>query len=160
MEITVNVPNDYEIDEENSTFDCIKFKKKESRFAEYDGTKDITGCYISNNDASILDVGCESKNTKDNKDVFTCQGAAISALAFAQISQIREREYDRYGIKPGIGDTGVYAIYYDVNHEIQINSRHTACSRLETYLAFDAKSRAYLFLKENEQLIKDYFMMS
>lgn len=157
-EIKINVPAGYVIDEENSTFECIRFKKDESKFVNYDGTYIIGGYYIDTK-SIIKEIGTAvGYDDADNKNVFACRDAAVSALAFAQITQIRENECKRYGNKPYYKETDVYAIFYDTFNDLLINSRRSACSRLETYLAFDTKEHAELFLKENTQLVREYFM--
>lgn len=156
-EIKINVPEGYVIDEENSTFTHIKFKKKETRFGDYDGTYELSGFYVDtcSNIKTLV-----SHNDSVDKNIFHCRGAAVSALAFAQLTQIREHEYNRYGIKPSYADRDIYAIFYATDNELLVFERCSACSRLETYLAFDTREHAELFLRENKQLIKDYFMMS
>lgn len=157
-EIKINVPAGYVIDEENSTFECIRFKKKESRFGDYNGNYNITGYFIDNI-SNIWTSESEDHNTPDSKNVFTCRWAAKSALAFAQITQIRKYETDRYGVKPNYNDIDVYCIDYDTEHSIIIVHRSNACTRLESYLSFDTYEHANWFLKENTQLVKDYYMM-
>lgn len=156
-QIKINVPAGYEIDRENSTFECIKFKKKESRFADYDGSYEMPGYFIGN--TSIIRRMTETYNEPDNKNLFISEGAAKSALAFAQIGQIRKVDFDKYGIKPSYKNINVYCIDYDTQHAIIIANRSTACTRLESYLSFDTYEHAELFLKENTQLVEEYFMM-
>ena len=52
-EIKIKVPEGYDIDKENSTFDCIKLKPIQSRFSDYDGTKKIFGFGIGGGSAII-----------------------------------------------------------------------------------------------------------
>lgn len=66
-EIKINIPKGYEIDEENSTFSCIKFKKR----SEVNIWKDInylTGCTISF-DSSLCALG-KTRNKNDNVNIF------------------------------------------------------------------------------------------
>lgn len=44
-EIKINIPEGYKIDKEHSTFECIKFKKKQINI--WKDLKNITGVYIS-----------------------------------------------------------------------------------------------------------------
>lgn len=161
-EIKINVPDGYVIDRKNSTFECIKFKKKESRFSDYKGDYYMSGVFIDIY-SNICKLGVVDTslnlNIQKNKNVFACRGAAVSALAFAQITQIRENECKRYGNKPYYKDTNVYTIFYNTFNDLQINSRRSTCSRLDTYLAFDTYEHAELFLRENTKLVKEYFMM-
>lgn len=55
-EVKINIPEGYEIDKDNSTFECIKFKKK----VEVNTWKDITlvnGFYINGVSNIIGDCG-------------------------------------------------------------------------------------------------------
>ena len=70
-EIKINVPEGYEIDEKNSTFECIKFKsiKKELTYEDvaerlFDGTG--LYFYITSNGGVLPLAGIEDKNDKTN----------------------------------------------------------------------------------------------
>lgn len=158
-EIKINIPEGYVIDEDRSTFRCIKFKKK-YRFADYDGSYNINGFYIRSSEIYTLNsnIDCDG-NYQSNKDVFATKGAAKSALAFAQITQIRANEPHKYGNKPIYKNANVYRIEYGVTKDLQIVNRMSPHTRLESYLSFDTLEHAELFLKENTQLVKEYFMM-
>lgn len=159
-EIKINVPAGYEIDRENSTFECIKFKKKESRFGDYDGSYFILGFYIDADSSIVALDSREDENDSSYKNVFECKDAAISALAFAQISQIRRRETDRYGRIPNWNeDFGGFRIIFNTVYGIDTDYVRNIYTRLDSYLIFDTLGHAELFLKENTQLVKEYFMM-
>lgn len=54
-EIKINIPKGYEIDEENSTFSCIKFKKKSKEINIWKDIRYIEGCFISS-DSEIREL--------------------------------------------------------------------------------------------------------
>lgn len=155
-EVKIVPPEGYEIDKENSTFECIKFKPiKKSKLSDYNGQFVIEG-YIINSMAEITrKLVCP--NRQDNKHVFATERQAKSALAMAQISQIMKLD-ERFG-----------GVVTDEEWNKQINKY--VIRRIEDtydfyiyrsnyqFLAFHTEEQRDLFLQENEQLIKDYFML-
>lgn len=83
-EIKINIPEGYEIDKENSTFECIKFKKK-IKVNTWKNIPRVNGCYMNN---SHIYTDYEGKPCEENKDVYLTDKYAKSALALAQISQL------------------------------------------------------------------------
>lgn len=147
-EIKIQVPEGYEIDKEKSTFENIIFKKKGTincwkDLEEISGYGITTECNIVH--WSKLD------NNEDNKNVFRDIKYAKSALALAQISQLLpyyDSNVNWYKI------TDKYCIVRIKNRiciEIWQSSYHL--------LAFNSGEEARRFLKYNEQLVKDYFMI-
>ena len=90
-------------------------------------------------------------NRKEHKNVFLDRKYVNSALALAQISQLLP--------------------YYDSNVDWNICTQKYCIARAYDYLtinvlqntyhvlAFNTKEEAERFLKHNEQLVKDYFMI-
>lgn len=58
-EIKIDIPEGYEIDKENSTFECIKFKKKVNGINTWKDIEYLSGIgYVSENGIQpILDCG-------------------------------------------------------------------------------------------------------
>lgn len=131
--------------------DTLTLSKVE-KWRDKDGTK-MNGYYISS-DATIYsyDDGVLCRNSYN---VFATEKQAKSALAMARISQIMAND-ERFG--------GVIT-----NEEWNYNRKYVIIRRgnnlgIETrycyeYLAFHTNEQAELFLKENEDLIKDYYML-
>ena len=149
-EIKITIPEGYEIDMEKSTFKKIVFKKKENTINSWEDLKKVEGCYISP-DSSISHVNLLLQNSKEHKNVFINEKYAKSALALAQISQLlpyydSNVNWDRSTIKYCIArrDTKIYIDTWQ---------------SLYNLLAFNSKKEAERFLKYNEQLVKDYFML-
>jgi len=155
QEIHIEVPAGYEIDRENSTFECIKLKPvKKSKFSDYDGTYEMMGYYLNNDKVDPL----PTHNRVTSKDVFATEKYAKSALAMAQISQIMAND-ERFGGAITDGDWEDETI---IKHCIfKYNNKLTIDSLQNTYhlLAFYTRNQRDLFLKENEQLVKDYLMI-
>ena len=155
-ELKISVPAGYEIDKENSTFECIKFKKiEQKRWRDNEDAK-IKGYYIGFQTSEIIKAS-DVYNVPFNYNVFATEKQAKSALAIARISQIIAND-ERFG---GIvtdeewnNDDWKYIIWREYN------SVYTDCL-LKTYrfLAFHTAEERDLFLQENEDLVKDYLMI-
>lgn len=151
-ELNIEIPDGCEIDIEKSTF---VFKEKEVKSWNPEG-KIIDGAYILP-DSSISNVRITYKNQKD-KNIFASKKEAESALAMAQISILIK--YDkRYG-----------GVITDKEWDIQNTKRAIVRngSKIEIipvsywfhFLAFHTREQAELFLREHEDLIKQYYMLN
>lgn len=153
-EIKITPPEGYEIDKENSTFDCIKFKPVAKRWRDNKHTI-IRGFYIDC-DANIC--GHEGENNSCDWNLFATEKQAKSALAMAQISQIMAND-ERFGGVVTDKEWHSNASYkYTIernDNKIKINGYYNAYN----FLAFHTSEQCDLFLKENEDLVKDYLMI-
>ena len=94
-ELKIEVPQGYEIDRENSTFEKIVFKRKELP-KSWEDLGAIRGFYV-NVHSKIRDYeGCISKDS--NKNTFPTKEEAKACVALAQLCQLRDRYND--GWKP------------------------------------------------------------
>ena len=153
-EIKIVPPEGYEIDKENSTFDCIKFKRiKRWR----DSNPMVTGYILV---CGMVTPICIDKPWKDcNFDIFATEKQAKSALATAQISQIMAND-ERFGgpitdEEWKNTDLDKYVILRNNMNAIYVGIAHYNYS----FLAFHTDEQRDLFLKENEDLVKDYLMI-
>ena len=154
-EFKVPIPEGMEIDKENSTFECIKFKPIESGKWRNNITNEISGYFID--EFSNIN-GRVGYNISDNYNVFVTKKQAKSALAMARISQIIAND-DRFGgvitdeewNNPNVYKFCIERSYDRIDVEWFNNIYH--------FLAFHTKEQRNLFLKENEDLVKDYFMI-
>ena len=159
VETTKNIkivpPKGFEIDQENSTFGCIKFKPSIKRWRDQNDA--VSGYYL-NGDNVRLFIEDDWGSWCDNHDVFATKKQAKSALAMAQISQIIDND-PRFGgsitDKEWADSTLKYCIVRHFNRRIAVRN-----SQMEYYfLAFHTREQRDLFLAENEDLIKDYLML-
>lgn len=153
-ELKINVPEGYEIDKENSTFECIRFKKKEVK--SWRRSENYMVGYWITRDSGISSGNFN--NTYPNRNVFATQQLAKSALAMAQISQIIAND-ERFGgpitdEEWKCENTPKYVIerYTDHIHK-------DSWAGYYKFLAFHTKEQRDLFLEENEDLVKDYLMI-
>ena len=156
-ELKISVPAGYEIDKENSTFECVKFKPIVRRW-RYNPKAPLLGYYISHNSQVRITPDDSMHNIAINYKVFATEKQAKSALAMAQISQIMANDerfggvvtdeewcnsdYTKFVIRRA-GDKWVRDLFTGHYH----------------FLAFHTAEQRDLFLQENEDLIKDYLML-
>ena len=153
-ELKITPPEGYEIDKENSTFDCIKFRPVIKRWRD-DTDKIVSGYYITDC-AQIELMSCA--NSEYNYNVFATKKQAKSALAMARISQIMVDDprfggvvIDEEWVKHGITKWTIERC----DNKIITTYRHGTY----TFLAFHTPKQRDLFLAENEDLVKDYLMI-
>ena len=156
-EIKISVPEGYKIDKENSTFECIKFKKKEERWKD-DKDAPVHGF--------IITTECEMKHVSSfnriwNYNIFATEKQARSALAMARISQIMAND-ERFGgvVKDEIWEKSNIRIAYicKIANDIRRGYQYSNMINYH-FLAFHTEEQRDLFLKENEDLIKNYLMI-
>lgn len=142
-EIRVNIPEGYEIDEENSSFQCIKFKKVKqvNTWNDLDLEK-VKGFY--------MDTHCSFLSKKYAK-------AALAMAKFSQLikyygGEITSKEWeDDYTMKYTlIGTTGIC-------RDVKLAGSTSA----RCLFAFHTREDRDRFIKyeENKQLVKDFYMM-
>lgn len=154
-EVKIVPPEGYEIDRENSTFECIKFKLIVKRWRDKNNNM-ISGYYLKGGDVHSLNGYLN--NWHDNHHVFVTKKQAKSALAMAQISQIMVNDKRFGGIitdEEWNNMTIKYCIMRHFNHRIAVGN-----AQVEYYfLAFHTPEQRNLFLRENKDLVRDYLML-
>lgn len=149
-EIKIEVPNGYEIDKENSTFEKIVLKPIKvvnswEDFIKIDGFFITSGARIVRAQISVFDK-------EQDRNVFLNEKYAKSALALAQISQLLP--YYDTNVNWDDCDKPKYCIIRRGNE-----ADTTDFYELRHLLAFNTIAEAERFLKYNEQLVKDYLMI-
>ena len=161
-EIKIQIPEGYEgIDEEASNLaeGKIVFKKKEVLpWKEY--THILTGYFVSTS-SDIVRIDkinkCFSDNAAD-RNIFATKKQAQSMLAMAQLSQIIQND-KRFGgpITDEEWNTAAVKKYCIIRDRNGISKDLFWCHYY--FLAFHTEEQRDLFLKENEDLIRQYFML-
>lgn len=159
-EIKIECPEGYEIDKENSTFECIKFKpikRWRDGNPHVDGW-DSSGDYIAGKYHHVAGKYYGLPWKDGNLNIFATKKQAKSALAMAQISQIMAND-ERFGgpvTDEEWKDKYVYKfVIYRCDNSVTIN----LTTLVYAFLAFHTSEQRDLFLKENEDLVKDYLML-
>ena len=148
-EFKVEIPEGYEIDKEKSTFEKIVFKKKNIVNC-WEDIKQINGVWIAR--LSNIESYEGVPPYKTNKNVFLNEKYAKSALALAQISQL----LPYYDSKVDWTNTEIKYCISRFNNNIIIDELKVF---YHTLLAFNTYEEAERFLKYNEQLVKDFYML-
>lgn len=152
--LKIEIPEGYEVDTFDHKTGLITFKKTVERWRDKFYTK-LVGFFIDHNGIQPYESDC--RTTKD-KLVFSTEKQAQSVYAFAELSKIIAND-SRFG---GPITDEEWNDKYISKHEIcRMNSKIETGELLSTYafLAFHTKKQRDLFLKENEDLIKQYFML-
>ena len=103
-EMKIQVPEGYEIDKENSTFEKIVFKKVERELPKkWEDLGGVNGFYINAQSDINPYYDSEIKGTT-SKNIFPTREEAEACLALAQLCQLRDRYND--GWKPNWKDDG------------------------------------------------------
>jgi len=156
-ELKIEAPQGYEIDKENSTFDCIKFKKKYEIKTWDDFCREkvpINGFCIESRSSLIRLIRPETINY-DIRNLYLTKKQAKSARAAAMISQlmpyyggaITDEEWSD-------SDTAKYTI---TRYEGQSSLNITIL--WYHFLAFHTEEQRDSFYENNEQLVKDFLMI-
>lgn len=156
-EVKIQVPEGYEIDKENSTFECIKFKKKDRVNTWRDlpclkgGMITATGAYYE-----LVPSCYGTVVTEGNNLTFLNKKYAKAAIALAKISQLMPYYGGEVTNEEWKNDEWKYCVLID-KFEIYY---HTAV-KVKYLVAFHTKEQRDRFLSfpENVQLVKDLYMV-
>lgn len=155
-EIKINVPNGYEIDKENSTFECIKFKpiKKElpKTWEEYCETNPRRKGESWLSDSSLIESldfsAGECRDCVNDKNLLPNKEYAKAILALCQLIQLRDCYND--GWVPDWTSTAFkYCIYVYENNIIT-----GVCNTSSRVLTFKTQELRDEFLNNFRDLIK------
>lgn len=159
-EIKIQIPEGYEgIDEEKSNLEegVIVFKKKGATPWRNDKNARLSGYFVSD-EADIEDIQ-DMYNVSNAWNVFATKKQAQSMLAMARLSQIIKND-KRFGGPITDEEWPDFEIRKYVisrfNDDIHVDDWATCYFR---FLAFHTHEQRDLFLKENEDLIRQYFML-
>ena len=156
---TIQIPEGWVIDKEKSTDTNIVLKEVEEVKRWRDNPCNRISGYA-------IDVLCDVRpvvgtyvNTKPNYNIFATEKQAKSALAMARISQIMAND-ERFGgtitDEEWVGAGKVkYTITRKGKDSITVDFSFTEYN----FLVFHTYDQRNLFMKENMDLIKDYFMI-
>ena len=156
-ELKIVPPEGYEIDKENSTLECIKFKPITKKWRD-DKNNRVTGYFIERTNSSIIPC-VNGYNIPIDYCVFNTEKQAKSALAMARISQIMAND-ERFGgiITDEEWKNDSISKYCIDRQRNEINKEF--CYICFSFLAFHTAEQRDLFLRENEDLVKDYLMLT
>ena len=153
----VEVPEGYEVDKENSTFEHICFKKIEQEVRTWE---DLIGKYVPRGsayiakDCQIGEINRYWAFGSNEKNLFIDSKHAKSALSMAQISQLLPYFGGPITDEEWYNESSKYTIEKCMNRMIKDST--ISCYYL---LSFHTAEQRDNFLKFNERLVKDYLML-
>ena len=151
--LTITPPEGFEIDQENSTFKEIVFKKIEKEVKVWEDIEELNGIYIDNY-SNLCEIR-KKNNCNNTKNIFIDEKHAKSALAMAQITQLM----------PYYGGEITYNEWHNPNLNkycwVRNNNSVYSVSFTNWYqlLAFHTAKQRDEFYKNNKQLVHDYLMI-
>lgn len=146
-EINIKVPEGYIVDEENSSFNCIKFKKETKKEVNcWEDLKIVSGYYISA-DAEIENIkDCPTEQI--SKNVFATKEQAEACIALAMLSQLMKDVNGDWIPDWTNEDTYKYIISFDGKL-----IRTDWYTTFKYFLSFPTNEIRDTFLKNHEELI-------
>lgn len=152
-EVRITIPEGYEIDQEKSTFDCIKFKKKEL-YCTWNDLPRVNGVYLTT--TSRL-VPTSKKKEDQDKNVFLSDKHAKAALAMAQISQLMPYYGGEITEEEWMNEDIVKYTIVVADDRI-IKSSNLDIRHLLAFHTIEQRDK-FLSFPENERLVKDFYMV-
>ena len=150
----VQIPEGYEIDKENSTFECIKFKKSKSEYP-----KSWEEAFVGNNVFGYW-VGSSGEirvadriALRGDKNTFKYEEQAESALAYAQLTQLMALPCFNGDWKPKWNNVELKYFIYSDGEKLVIGN----CYSYHKFLAFKSEEKAKIFLELYKDLIDVFF---
>lgn len=148
-ELKIQVPEGYEIDKENSTFEKIVLMKTDNYLPRsWEEFGKVKGWFV--NELSNVEYYSEGHSTDfRDKNLFPKKEEAEACVALAQLCQLRDRYND--GWKPDWEDENEvkFNIFYCGNKIIE-----SSCHLSNSLLAFKTEELRDKFLENFEDLIK------
>jgi len=156
-EIKINCPKGFEIDKENSTFACIKFKpikqklpKSWEEFCETHPRKANEACFPYDGEIGIIDITAGFKRNKHwDKSILPSKELAEAMLALCQLIQLRDCYNDGWTPNWTNSDEVKYAIFTQQG-EIVLD----CCWSVNRILAFKIQELRDQFFENFIDLIK------
>ena len=146
--LKINVPEGYEIDKEQSTFEQIVFKEIKNELPKRWGELNVLHGYYVNPNSSVSEI-LRGKPQGDDMNTFATKEQAIASIALAQLSQLRQ--VYRQGYKPDYTDN--YAVKYGIyftNQGLKIGAFYENT----VFLMFQSEEVAKQFLANFGELIE------
>ena len=150
----VQIPEGYEIDKENSTFEYIKYKKLKSEYpkswAEAFVGNNVYGYWVgSSGEIRVADRIA----LRGDKNTFKYEEQAESMLAYAQLTQLMALPCYNGDWKPKWNNIELKHFIYSDGEKLVIGN----CYSYHKFLAFRSREKAEIFLELYKDLINIFF---
>jgi hypothetical protein len=145
--LKIEIPNGFEIDKENSTFEQIVFKEIKKELPKtWEELQKFDGYYKDGN--CVINFTQENTTKEKNKDIFATEEQAEASIALAQLSQLRE-VYRNGWVPDWKNDEYKFCIEFYAN---ETHKGYYYCSN--HFLSFQDKETMDLFLENFKDLIE------
>lgn len=143
--LKIEIPNGFEIDKENSTFEQIVFKEIKKQLPKtWEELEEIQGYFVH----TMASIEKLRKDSKGLENVFATEEQAKASIALAQLSQLRD--VYRNGWVPDWSDcTYKFTIHFEENKIISEYFYKT-----HIFLSFQDAETRDLFLENFKDLIE------
>ena len=148
--LKINVPEGYEIDKEQSTFENIVFKEIENGLPKsWEKIENLHGFFVDYG-SDIRETYVDVMKSKVNRNIFATKEQAEACIALAQLSQLRE--VYRQGWKPDWGDDTIKKFcIIPLEKKLKIDIWRV---RFNFFLSFQSEEIAEQFLENFRDLIE------
>lgn len=146
MKMQIQIPEGYELDKDNSSDTCIRFRKIKKAVTCWEDLETVSGWYC--NHSSEIKCTGDLRAHENNKNIFATEGQAEASMSLAMLSQLL-KEFNK-GWKPdwtSFTEKRVIAIVGAGNLEVFISTR------VRYFLAFETEHKAALFARLHRDLI-------
>jgi len=109
--LKINIPEGYEIDKEQSTFENIVFKPVVKSLPKtWEELDIIDGCFVNSASSDVREL-INEKTTRTNRNIFATKEQAEASVALAQLSQLMQVYNDGW-VPNWINGDWKYVIYF------------------------------------------------
>lgn len=150
MSKSLDIPEGYKIDIHKSDLSSGKIILMPIHIRSFEELGGISGTRITSRGITIRH--CDDVSAQYGKDIFSTGRQAMSASAFAQLSQLRERVIGEW-----FPDWGEFRAYKYVIYRLGNNMYISRAINTYRALSFETREQAETFLATHEILIKRYF---
>jgi hypothetical protein len=145
--LQISIPEGYEIDKAQSTFENIVFKPVVKSLPKtWEELNRIDGCFVNSATTNVREL-INEKTTRTNRNIFATKEQAEASIALAQLSQLMQVYNDGWVPDWQVGDFKYTIERYKYDMILEIRS--SCCA----FLAFKTKETAKLFLENFKDLI-------
>jgi hypothetical protein len=142
----IKIPNGFEIDKDNSTFEQIVFKEIKNELPKnWKQLKELSGYYVTGNE---VNSGEDFSIRNSNKNIFATEEQAQASIALSQLSQLRE--VYRNGWVPDWSNNKYKFCIIIIENGILID----CFKRTNQFLSFQDAETRDLFLENFKDLIE------
>ncbi len=143
--LKIEIPNGFEIDKDNSTFEQIVFKEIKKQLPEsWEELQEIQGYFV----CTMASIAKLHKDSKGLENVFATEEQAKASIALAQLSQLRE-VYRNGWVPNWLDDKYKFCIELYAN---EINKDYYYSQN--NFLSFQDKETRDLFAENFKDLIE------